>query len=296
MNPELIEIGLVGRGGASSVVVIAPHEGGSIRSFHSEFGGEQYRWLANADEARPACFPMVPFGSRIRDGCFTFDSNDVRLARNDPTGGHAIHGHGATASWRVLQQERARLVLEYAHPADAWPWQYVARQTFSLHERGLQIELAVRNLSPQVMPAGLGIHPYFPRTAATRLRAPVARWLRLDADLLPIGREPVPQLLDVSAGLGLEARAFDHVFCEWSGDARIDWPEQHTSLRLSRRRSGMPNHLVLWAPAGAEFFCLEPVSNLPDGFNLPDDLPNRFVHVPAAATYNERWLLSPLWR
>jgi len=295
MTHEVIDIGFADSNGISSTVVVAPLDGGTVRAFYSEVDGEQHHWLRAADEDHPACFPMVPFCSRIRHGRFSSGGTAVRLRSANATDDHPIHGHGCYVPWRVLHRERSRLVLEYEHSADAWPWHYIARQTFLLTERGLQIELSVRNTSGQEMPAGLGIHPYLPKLPGTRVQARVERWLQLDAQLLPIGLASTPQDLDLQAGMDLGAREFDHVFSQWSGEARVDWPERKASLRLLRLSDSAPNHLVLWAPDAADFFCLEPVSNLPDGFNLSERFSNRYVRVAPHATYAECWLLSPGW-
>jgi len=60
---------------------VAPHIGGSLTHFHWHDGARTIHWLrwaaAAADRVdgtaeRLACFPLVPFSNRIRDGRFTF--------------------------------------------------------------------------------------------------------------------------------------------------------------------------------------------------------------------------------
>ena len=62
-------------------------------------------------------------------------------------------------------------VLAIEHEADDWPWAWRAEQRFTLSDHGLRIDLELVNTDRRPMPAGLGLHPYFPGTAATRLRA-----------------------------------------------------------------------------------------------------------------------------
>ena len=81
--------------------------------------------------------------------------------------------------------------LEYRHPAGAWPWAYHATQRFTLTPSGLTVELSLSNQSAAPMPAGLGWHPYFPRTPRVTITADVRAMLLTDA----CGRQGVHECL-----------------------------------------------------------------------------------------------------
>jgi len=277
----------------TTTVVVDPDHGAALRAFYDESVGGRRDWLAPSNAEHVACFFMVPFCSRVRHGRFSFAGVDVRLPANNPPDVHAIHGHGFQNPWQVLGRTGSSVALEYMHFEDQWPWRYRARVLLALHATGLRIELSVRNEADRVMPSGLGIHPYFSKASGTRVRASVGTWLELDDRLLPLGIRPVPEHLDPGRGLELGDRVFDHVFCDWSGEAHIAWPDGD-GLRLLRLGAGVPNHLVLWAPRASDFFCLEPVSNLPDGFNLDAGIRGRFVEVAPGENYRESWLLAPV--
>ncbi len=84
--------------------------------------------LAQGDPRGTACFPLVPYSNRIRDGRFVFEGREIRLPRNFGDHPHSIHGHGWQAPWRVAEAAADAAVMEYRHRADAWPFDYDARQ------------------------------------------------------------------------------------------------------------------------------------------------------------------------
>jgi aldose 1-epimerase len=116
------------------------------------------------------------------------------------------------------------------------------------------------------MPAGLGWHPYFPRTAGTTLTARVTGLWQTDAEVLPVACvAPTPDG-DPGRGLLVDRVALDNAFVGWDGRAVVAWPERGVRLRLGTR--GPLGTLVVYTPPGESFFCAEPVSHITDAFNL----------------------------
>ena len=271
-TPRVIEL----RAGSTRLAV-APEAGGSITRYASERGGTAIEWLrpalpgAVADRAAggASSFPMVPFSNRIRDAAFRFRGRTVQLPRNFPPEPHAIHGHGWRAPWRVTARSDAALTMEYRHPADSWPWTYVAQQTFDLTAARLRVRFAVTNEADEPMPAGFGLHPYFVRTPRAAVRADVGRMWQADADLMPARLvPPPPQLLPDGDGLHPDATPLDNNFIGFGGQAVVEWPEWNARLRIDA--DPVYACLVVYTPAGRDFFCVEPATNCIDGFNLAD--------------------------
>ena len=110
------------------------------------------------------------------------------------------------------------------------------------------------------MPAGLGWHPYFPRTPRVTITADVrAMWLT-DEEKMPTERVAPP-----AAPFG---RGRDNCFVGWSRRVTIDWPE--LGARLVMRATPPLDYLVVFTPARRPFFCVEPVSHVTDAFNLAE--------------------------
>ncbi len=175
--------------------------------------------LSRGDRYETAGFPLVPYSNRIRDGRFLFGGRAVALPLNRPPERHSIHGHGWQAAWRAPETSASAALLEYRHPADAWPWAYRATQRFTLTPAWLRVELTLANESDSPMPAGLGWHPYFPRTPHTTITASVrAMWLT-DGEIMPTALAAEPPVAALERGVAADAVALDNCFTGWSGRA-----------------------------------------------------------------------------
>ena len=254
---------------------IAPGAGGAVAGFWWEGEGRRLDWLRPASAAAVAqgnaremgCFPMVPYGSRIRDGRFLFCGREVIESSAVPDLRHALHGHGWRRDWSIVERDDRRVVLEYAHEPGAWPWRYRARQCFTLADEALSISLEIENLSDGLMPAGLGFHPFFPRTPEVRVAAATRGVWLTDAEILPTEKTDVPPGWDLSSGRRVADLALDNVFTGWTGDATVSWPERGARLVVSATQP-LLSFLVLYTPRGSDFFCVEPASHCTDAINL----------------------------
>ena len=251
---------------ADTRVTLDPARGGAIAGYCSRGPKGWVDWLAPADSVRPACFPMLPFASRIRNGEFRFSGRRVNLPANNPPEAHAIHGQTWQQPWVVASQSAHRASCEMHHPPDAWPWRYIARQQFTLEDRALRIGLELENLGSTNMPAGMGLHPYFPRTPRTQIYARVTSRWRLDADLLPVGSAPAAYESRDDNRLLAGDGPIDAVFSGWDQQALIELPEWNAQIMITALAP--LQHLVVYSEGAADYVCVEPISNVVDAFNL----------------------------
>ena len=263
---------IVLRAGALRVEV-APRVGGSIARF-DRVGDDERRQpiLRGSDEAyddvlAAGCFPLVPFANRIRGGRFACNGRTVVLAPNMGGDPSPLHGQGWLGAWQPLAAAgEAAVELVFEHAAGEWPWAYRARQRIELDDGGLSVLLACRNLSTEPMPCGLGLHPYFPCSAATELDAEVTHAWTVDAQVLPVERVPAAGRYDLRrrriCGQGL-----DNGFDGWSGRARIAWPERGLELELTSPDAA---RFQLYSPAQGSLFVAEPVQNANAALNRPE--------------------------
>jgi aldose 1-epimerase len=251
-----------------AAVELAPEAGGAVTRYWLARGPVTLECLrptpADALRAghpyRAAAFPLVPYSNRIRAGRFSFRDRAIVEPLNRPPERHAIHGHGWQARWQATDVRAAEAQLEYRHPAGAWPWAYHATQRFTLEPASLTVELSLSNRSDAPMPAGIGWHPYFPRTRRATITADVHAMWRTDDEKLPTELVAPP-----TAPFG---RGRDNCFVGWSRRATIDWPER--GARLVMRAEAPLDYLVVFTPARRPFFCVEPVSHVTDAFNLAE--------------------------
>jgi aldose 1-epimerase len=125
--------------------------------------------------------------------------------------------------------------------------------------------MTVRNQDTRPMPAGLGLHPYFPRTPDVRLTAQATGVWRNTPDMQPVEHTSVPPEWDFSKGKLISEMTVDNCFTGFAGKALIEWPARHRGLSIEA--SPEFGNLVVFVPPKQDFFCVEPVTNVNDGFN-----------------------------
>ena len=246
-----------------SRLVLAPTVGGGVA---------RYAWRG-VDLLRPATtagleagdplvlgnFPLAPFAGRIARGRFLFEDRRIALTPNLAGEGDAIHGQTWRLPWRLETRSASTARLTVEHAAGEWPWDYAATQDFALGTRDLVHTLTVINRSTRPMPAGLGLHPYFPRRRGTRL------WARVSGVFLAPDQPPAPSPTgwDWNDDRRIE-KAVDHQFNGWGGLARVTWPD----LGLALEMTSDARFLVVYAPPGQDYFCVEPVCHQLNAVNL----------------------------
>ncbi len=251
-------------------LAFCPRCGGSITRFRYH-GLNLLRpagpaFFATGDPREAACFPLVPFSNRIADARFELEGREYQLERNFPPEPHAIHGHGWQHPWSVAEVAEDDATLAFEHRLPGTPFAYRARQHFALGTDGLTVTIEVTNRGAAAMPAGLGLHPYFIRTPDVTLEAGLGHVWLSDARKLPQERVPLPSEWNFTQPRPLAGLDLDNCFGVWNGRAVIRWPE--SGLALIVEADPLFGHLVVYVPPGEDFFCVEPVSHVNDGFNL----------------------------
>lgn len=216
------------------------------------------------DPLETACFPLTPYANRIAGGRLVFDGRVARLPVLDRFAPHALHGDGWLKPWTVDEAQADRVVLSLDGGGDAhWPWAYGARQTVSLSAEGLRVELSMTNGSKTRMPAGLGIHPYFPRPEGARLTASTTGvWT--GEDIVPDRLASPVEVADWRGqvvGEAARGHLIDNAYDGWAGLAVLADSDGETRVAASTDR------LHVYTPEGEAVCCLEPVIHRPDVFN-----------------------------
>ena len=226
-----------------------------------------------------ACFPLLPYAGRLGYRRFRWQGADYTTLPNVDDSAHSMHGVGWLRPWEVVSSSAADLVLRCRHEADGdWPFAFEARQYFALTPEALRVQLVFDNLAEIAQPVGLGWHPCFPKRARSRLHVEVeGRW-DADAALLPVRKV-------AQSGIDAEVQHlhYDHGFDGWRGAARIR--DETMSLRLS---SSLPR-LVICTPPQGDYFCVAPVSHVPNAIHMADPLAHGLQRVAPGASI-EAWM------
>ncbi len=213
-----------------------------------------------------ACFPLVPYVNRIRDGHFTFLGREVRLTPNMAGDPSPLHGQGWLSPWQVELADASNARLSYRYNAGEWPWDYEAHQHFTLDERGLSAVLTCCNLSSGPMPCGLGFHPYFPCGSKTVLDTSVTTAWTIDDKVLPLDKVPAEGRFNLRNRL-VCGQGLDNGFGGWGGEARMSDPDWPFALRMA---SADAHFFQLYSPPHGGIFVVEPVTHANAALNAPE--------------------------
>jgi aldose 1-epimerase len=209
------------------------------------------------DPLDAACFFMCPFSNVIEGGKLMWAGKHVPMAPNHPAEPFPIHGDAWLVPWTLDRRSGGALTAHYAHDGLlGFPFRYRVSLRVALTVRSLIMSLRLSNIDHRSMPAGLGIHPYFPRTNGTFLRARHdGRWT--GTSVAPDNRFQKAQ--------ELPKETIDDCFVEWSRRASLIWGE--AALQISICASAAAKALVVFSPSKADFLCVEPVSHVNNGMN-----------------------------
>ncbi|NNM75878.1 aldose 1-epimerase [Sphingomonas sp. ID1715] len=250
---------------AGHELILAPEVGGSIASLTHDGRPILRGSEAPASPLDCGCFPLVPYCNRIRDGAFLFRGKRVSIAPNMVGDPSPLHGDGWLGPWLIESLGDASACLFFAHAPDEWPWEYEARQTFRLSDKGLEAEISCRNLSAEPMPCGLGFHPYFPCDDETRIDTKVERVWEVDDKVLPTGiAEPGGRY--ALTGEPACGRSLDNGYGGWSGEMLLTagngW--------VTRMASPDAKFFQIYSPPSGGLLAAEPVSHANAALNEPE--------------------------
>lgn len=263
----MVDLTILGAGSAK--LALAPSIGGGIARLDVDGRPVLRPWAGDADTPFSlASNILVPFSNRISGGGFDWDGIRHNLAPNLTGEACPIHGDGFQRPWVAEKSgNSARLTLEYG---SFGPWHYHAVQDFVLTAKAMTVTLSVTNTGPDPLPFGCGFHPWFPRSAKTRLGFNAETvWLE-DAAYLPtkqLSLSSAPNW-DFARPRALPDTWINNGYTGWHGPAHIQQGHDAMSCTLTATNT-LSTALVFSPAAGAEFFCFEPVSHPVDAFHLP---------------------------
>jgi len=257
-------------------LALVPEVGGSVARFALGRDGrtiELFRSMpapaiAEGNPLFAGCFPLIPLSNRIENGRYSFAGRRFQMAPNLPPHPHPLHGHAWRGRWAIRDLSAASATLGFEYEGSDWPSRYTATQRFTLGAEGLTVELELTNSGNASMPAGIGLHPFFPRSSRTLLCAELGDVWLCREDKIPERRVALPQAWDFRGGRALDGLDLDHCFEDWNGRASITWPEARLELALGA--DPVFSHAVIYAPRDKPFFCFEPVSHANLALNLAE--------------------------
>lgn len=247
----------------------APDAGGSLKRCQyrgveilktARHGGE------STDPRNLSAFPMVPFIGRIERAVFAFEGRMIQLSPNMPPEPHAIHGLGWQSKWDMAVTDGTHVSLTHTHDGQTdWRWAYKAKQVFSTDQHTLTWRMTLTNQDDRDMPAGLGWHPYFPAEGALVKADVKSVWSGQDSGVIGHSSQALKQETDLRSMRSVESLNLDHCYNAGEGGVQFHWPNR--GLKLHMTASSPLRHLTIYTPAEEPYFCVEPVSHMPNAVN-----------------------------
>lgn len=252
-------------------------------------------WAGSTDRYTLASFALVPWSNRISAGGFEFDGVHYPLAPNRAGEPYPIHGDGWLQPWTIHQPQENTVEMRLESKAFGGnPYVYRAVQRFVLIDGGMDQTLTVTHAAERPLPYGLGQHPFFPRSASTRLTTQVQGVWLSGADSLPTHHTTqFPPSWDPCGGIAVNGTLVDNAYTGWSGDVSISWPEHQLVLTMREpnllSRGQNDGLCLLYRPPVGSFFCFEPVTHAIDAFHMPGQPGLRVLQTGESLTLQLEW-------
>lgn len=230
-----------------------------------------------------ASYLLIPWPNRIAGARLDWEGRGHALKADWPDG-TAIHGLVKDKPWRIEQRSPVSALLTFSSadtPDLPFPWPFSATVLYLIEGSAFTVEIVLthqeRTSPGGTMPAGLGFHPFWRRTLwddrdEVSVHAPgLSRYPC--RDMIPTAdaaEDAVTELLTAARPLG--SLTLDDVFRGSLDNAEIRW--NRSGVRLRYECSESLGHAVLYTGSPdararmPDFFCLEPVTMVNEGFNL----------------------------
>ncbi len=249
-------------GGRISSLQLVQPGGGAVDVLHPypEDFFDPVRW------GKGGIYPLMPYSNRIAIARLQVQGEEVLLSPHPDARPHTLHGNAHLLPWTLQRHDAATAVMVLdAAASPAWPWHYTGRLEVALVEAELHMRITVRNASMRVMPAGIGLHPYFHHAPQAVLAYAASTAWPATADFLAgMARAPLANEVHLPAR-PLPPGGLTRYVSDWDGTADVDLPRGE---RLRLLADAELRHLVVHRPDNLAYLCLEPVSHVADGFNL----------------------------
>jgi aldose 1-epimerase len=253
-------------------VIVAPGCGARLVAFR--LGGRDVLRPASPDSLRDAApygfagFPLMPYSGPIFGDGFRFAGAWHPLARNVPAEPTATHGEGWIRPWRIVARGERSLSVEMDYaPASEGCFSFAWRgeMTFGVTGGRLTVGMKLTNRDHRPMPAGMGLHPYFPKASGTTLAFDCTGVWPPDApEAVGKGCGPLEPGLDFRSAREVGEIVFDRCFEGWGGKATLAAPDGFTTTIEADPVFGKLQIYDAW---DYPYICVEPVTNANDGFN-----------------------------
>ena len=205
-------------------------------------------------------FATVPYFGVIHKDTFFYNNKYIKLSRTHPLEPDTIHGEGWVKKWKVKKQTKTSAELIYVHQGkSSFPHKYQACQKFSLNKTSLNISIRLTNLDHLSFDCGIGFHPWFNISAESKIFSNNFSFIENNKNNFKQKKLTSAKLLN------LNKHKIDKTFLNWNGKSKLVL-NKDISLEIINKKN--LNNLHVYTPPKENFFCIEPVTNICDAFQI----------------------------
>jgi aldose 1-epimerase len=228
---------------------------------------------------------LAPWANRLDQDAFY--ANGKKYTLNTALGNLRLDGnrlpiHGLLSFsplWEVVEAKANGSSAHVTSRLEFWkhpelmaqfPFAHTIEMTYTLSNGVLEVTTAIHNLSADAMPVSVGFHPYFNLHDAPRdtwnVHLAATRHVELSKLLVPTG-ETKP--MEFGDKFSLAGKVLDDVFTGLPENAEF-WVNGKDEKIAVHYGPKFPV-AVVYAPAGRNFICFEPMAALTNGMNLAQE-------------------------
>jgi aldose 1-epimerase len=163
---------------------------------------------------------LAPWSSRIAKGKYELsDGRSFQLPINEPARNNSLHGLVYNQSFSIRRSSDAAVELTHEiTESEGYPFRLRLAISYELEAGELFTSFAVRNLSNEEAPFGIGFHPYLSTGWAkgpVLIQSDAGRVLTLDENMIATGKMPTASSSrDLSLGRKVMAAGLDDDFTD----------------------------------------------------------------------------------
>lgn len=275
---------------------IIPSHGAALNSFYfkNQEWIDGYKSLNQLQEKPYKSALLAPFPNRIKDGKYTWQNKEYKLPINRPQEQHAIHGFLYNCHFEKDQEKIAKNKIEvsfkheYQGDYEGFPFPFTIKIKYTLSNKEiLKIKTSVENTGNEIMPFGLGFHPYFKTTTSfdeSILTMPACEMLPLDKRMLPT--EAVVPFTIASKDFPGKDLTLDDCF-KITDKANFTLKDTKSKNAIAVTSKNL-NYFQLYTPSNRKSIAIEPMSCPPNVFNNEINL----LKIKPSQKYKATWKIE----
>ena len=225
-----------------------------------------------AGKSHTGAFNMFPTPCRLDKCSYVFDKRRIRQRKH----GQDVFIHGLVRDETFAfcaEPDRVTSWIDIApgHPVySGFPFKCRFQVSHLVDEDGLTISFELVNRDTRAIPFGYGVHPFWRILGARKdvaLRVPCPYLLDM-ANLVPTGGYSSVGDLDLRTLRSLDGFNCDNVFWPRKLKDTAEIVMAKPGLKVQIAASSNFQHMIVYAPPGKRFVCVENLTSAPNAPNL----------------------------